>query len=141
MVLVIYRILGRIQSDRESPSTPIIVTEAVPVLSLDDAFPDDEETADNSNQSSEIINFEAANDQENSAVLVSRNGEVSQTLNSPVSNFSVSDSLSYSLQEKDRFVRVSADNLNRLMGLAGKSLLEAKALEPFADSMVSLKKS
>jgi two-component system sensor histidine kinase and response regulator WspE len=135
------RILGRRQSDREPSPTPIMVTEAVPVLSLDDVFPDDEDTTDNSNQSSEIINFEAANDQENSAVLVSHNGEVSQTLNSPVSNFSISDSLSHSLQDKDRFVRVSADNLNRLMGLAGESLLEAKALEPFADSMVFLKKS
>ncbi|WP_233258276.1 hybrid sensor histidine kinase/response regulator [[Phormidium] sp. ETS-05] len=40
----------------------------------------------------------------------------------------------------DRVVRVSADNLNRLMGLAGESLVEAKWLQPFADSLLKLKK-
>ncbi len=41
--------------------------------------------------------------------------------------------------ESDRVVRVSADNLNRIMGLAGELLIEANWLQPFADSMVSLK--
>ncbi|MFN6441423.1 MAG: response regulator [Nostoc sp. DedSLP01] len=36
-------------------------------------------------------------------------------------------------------MRVSADNLNRIMGLAGESLIEANWLQPFADSMMSLK--
>ncbi|WP_088240701.1 hybrid sensor histidine kinase/response regulator [Calothrix rhizosoleniae] len=40
---------------------------------------------------------------------------------------------------QNRVVRVSADNLNRLMGLAGESLVEAKWLEPFADSLLELK--
>ncbi|MBW4493189.1 MAG: response regulator [Oscillatoria princeps RMCB-10] len=40
---------------------------------------------------------------------------------------------------QDRVVRVSADNLNRIMGLAGESLIEANWLQPFADSMMSLK--
>jgi two-component system sensor histidine kinase and response regulator WspE len=39
----------------------------------------------------------------------------------------------------DRVVRVSADNLKRIMGLAGESLIEANWLQPFADSMISLK--
>lgn len=39
----------------------------------------------------------------------------------------------------DRVVRVSADNLNRLMGLAGESLVEANWLQPFADSLLKLK--
>jgi two-component system sensor histidine kinase and response regulator WspE len=39
----------------------------------------------------------------------------------------------------NRMVRVSADNLNRLMGLAGESLVEAKWLETFADSLLKLK--
>ncbi|MBD2667133.1 chemotaxis protein, histidine kinase family [Richelia sinica FACHB-800] len=38
-----------------------------------------------------------------------------------------------------RVVRVSAENLNRLMGLAGESLVEAKWLESFADSLLNLK--
>ena len=40
----------------------------------------------------------------------------------------------------DRVVRVSADNLNRIMGLAGESLIEANWLQPFADSLTILKK-
>lgn len=40
----------------------------------------------------------------------------------------------------DRVVRVSADNLNRIMGLAGESLIEANWLQPFADSLAILKK-
>lgn len=39
----------------------------------------------------------------------------------------------------DRVVRVSADNLNRLMGLAGESLVEARQLRPIVDSLVLLK--
>ncbi|MGK7939555.1 MAG: response regulator [Crocosphaera sp.] len=42
---------------------------------------------------------------------------------------------------KDRFVRVSSDNLNRLMGLAGESLVEATALVPLSESFLNLKKS
>lgn len=40
----------------------------------------------------------------------------------------------------DRVVRVSAENLNRIMGLAGESLIEANWLQPFADSLSILKK-
>ena len=40
----------------------------------------------------------------------------------------------------DRVVRVSAENLNRIMGLAGESLIEANWLQPFADSLIILKK-
>jgi two-component system sensor histidine kinase and response regulator WspE len=40
----------------------------------------------------------------------------------------------------DRVVRVSADNLNRIMGLAGESLIEANWLKPFADSLMILRK-
>ncbi|MBW4488017.1 MAG: hybrid sensor histidine kinase/response regulator [Trichocoleus desertorum ATA4-8-CV12] len=40
----------------------------------------------------------------------------------------------------DRVVRVSADNLSRLMGLAGESLVEANWLQPFADSLLKLRR-
>lgn len=40
----------------------------------------------------------------------------------------------------DRVVRVSAENLNRIMGLAGESLIEANWLQPYADSMMTLKR-
>jgi two-component system sensor histidine kinase and response regulator WspE len=39
----------------------------------------------------------------------------------------------------ERVVRLSADNLNRLMGLAGESLIESNWLQPFANSLLQLK--
>lgn len=39
----------------------------------------------------------------------------------------------------ERTVKVNTDNLNRLMGLAGESLVEANWLQPFADSLLKLK--
>jgi len=43
------------------------------------------------------------------------------------------------VESVDRVVRVSAENLNRLMGLAGESLVEAKRLRPLVDAMVGLR--
>jgi len=40
---------------------------------------------------------------------------------------------------QNRVVRVGADNLNCLMGLAGESLVQAKCLESFTDSLLKLK--
>jgi two-component system sensor histidine kinase and response regulator WspE len=48
-------------------------------------------------------------------------------------------STSESTTNQDRVVRVSAENLNRIMSLAGESLIEANWLQPYADSMMSLK--
>lgn len=42
-------------------------------------------------------------------------------------------------QERDRVVRISADNLNRIVGLAGESMVEAYWLQPFADSLMELR--
>ena len=39
----------------------------------------------------------------------------------------------------DRVVRVEAENLNRIMALSGEMLVEAKWLQPFADSLTLLK--
>ena len=50
-----------------------------------------------------------------------------------------SSALSEQTATQDRVVRVSAENLNRIMGLAGESLIEANWLQPHADSMMSLK--
>jgi two-component system, chemotaxis family, sensor histidine kinase and response regulator WspE len=38
-----------------------------------------------------------------------------------------------------RVVRVSADNINRLMGLAGEALVEARRLQPFSDALYRLR--
>jgi two-component system, chemotaxis family, sensor histidine kinase and response regulator WspE len=42
--------------------------------------------------------------------------------------------------DRSPVVRLSQDNLNRLMGLAGESLVEANWLQPFADSLLQLKR-
>jgi two-component system sensor histidine kinase and response regulator WspE len=43
------------------------------------------------------------------------------------------------IDQPDRVVRVSADSLTRLVALAGESLVEARQLRPFVDSMVHLR--
>ena len=43
------------------------------------------------------------------------------------------------IETAPRIIRMSADNLNRLMGLAGESLVEANWIEPFAQSLLKLK--
>ena len=41
--------------------------------------------------------------------------------------------------EQARVIRVDADNLNRIMGLAGETLISANWLEPFTDSLIQFK--
>ncbi len=43
-------------------------------------------------------------------------------------------------ESSDRGVRMTADNLNRLLALAGESLVESRSLLPFAESMQRLKR-
>jgi two-component system sensor histidine kinase and response regulator WspE len=40
----------------------------------------------------------------------------------------------------DRMVRITAEAMNRLLGLAGESLMEARRLRPFADRLLRLKR-
>ena len=43
------------------------------------------------------------------------------------------------LEHADRVVRVSADSLTRLVGLAGESLVETRQLRPFVDGLLALR--
>jgi two-component system sensor histidine kinase and response regulator WspE len=43
-------------------------------------------------------------------------------------------------ESSERVLRVTADNLNRLLGLAGESLVESRWLKPFAESLLRLKR-
>lgn len=43
-------------------------------------------------------------------------------------------------QEAGRFLRLTAENLNRLLALAGESLVESRWLRPFSESMQRLKR-
>lgn len=45
-----------------------------------------------------------------------------------------------SREDMDRVLRVTADNLNRLLGLAGESLVESRWLKPYAQSLHRLKR-
>lgn len=57
-----------------------------------------------------------------------------------VSRMSDSDTASAAAQTSaGRMIRISAENLNRLMGLAGESLVEANWLQPFGESLRRLK--
>jgi two-component system, chemotaxis family, sensor histidine kinase and response regulator WspE len=42
-------------------------------------------------------------------------------------------------EQADRVVRVSADSLTRLVGLAGESLVETRQLRPFVDSLLQIR--
>lgn len=44
-------------------------------------------------------------------------------------------------KESSRVLRVTAQNLNRLMGLAGESMVESRWLNPFSESLLKLKKT
>ncbi|MBI5685472.1 MAG: hybrid sensor histidine kinase/response regulator [Verrucomicrobia bacterium] len=44
------------------------------------------------------------------------------------------------LATHDRVLRVTAENLNRLLGLAGESLVESRWLNPYADALLRLKR-
>ena len=43
-------------------------------------------------------------------------------------------------EDADRFLRLTAENLNRLLGLAGESLVESRWLRPFSESLQRLKR-
>jgi two-component system sensor histidine kinase and response regulator WspE len=43
-------------------------------------------------------------------------------------------------EDSDRVVRLTAENLNRLLGLAGESLVESRWLRPFSDSLQRVKR-
>jgi two-component system sensor histidine kinase and response regulator WspE len=42
--------------------------------------------------------------------------------------------------ETDRMLRITADSLSRLLGLAGESLMEARRLRPFSDRLMHLRR-
>jgi two-component system, chemotaxis family, sensor histidine kinase and response regulator WspE len=58
----------------------------------------------------------------------------------PLERAPVSEHNDAELSNVDRVLRVTADHLNRLLGLAGESLVESRRLSPFADSLLRLKR-
>jgi two-component system sensor histidine kinase and response regulator WspE len=151
-----------------TPTPDILQNSSEFQISLDDVFPEDEDEEDSnatneSTSSSVNLSTEGFTVKPESALektsqkpepviaWVEDEPYESEDLNisnSPKSTAEREDSLSTSLvssssngSSKDRFVRVSSDNLNRLMGLAGESLVEATALVPLSESFITLKKN
>ncbi len=56
------------------------------------------------------------------------------------SHANLSPVLARKSEGSERVLRLTADNLNRLLGLAGESLVESRWLHPFAGSMLRLKR-
>jgi two-component system sensor histidine kinase and response regulator WspE len=54
--------------------------------------------------------------------------------------FPASEAGPFRQENPERVVRLNAENLNRLLGLAGESLVESRWLRPFADSLQRLKR-
>lgn len=52
----------------------------------------------------------------------------------------VAPSVSAAVAPADRYVRITSDNLDRLMGLAGEALVQVNGLQLFADSLLHLKR-
>lgn len=53
---------------------------------------------------------------------------------------SVAPATAEAVEHADRILRVTADNLNRLLGLTAESLVESRWLKPFAESLLRLKR-
>lgn len=87
-----------------------------------------------------IVNKQKVEEDTNSELRPIAPQQPPQPANSKSSESNPRDSVKKT-KSADRVVRVSADNLNRIMGLAGESLVEAKWLQPFADSLLKLRKN
>jgi two-component system sensor histidine kinase and response regulator WspE len=60
--------------------------------------------------------------------------------NKPAENSLDIESKSAEIKSVDNVVRVSAESLNRLQGLAGEALVESRWLAPYSDSLLRIKK-
>jgi two-component system sensor histidine kinase and response regulator WspE len=113
---------------------------SVPLISLDDVFPE-QDTPNLPEAETAPLVWQPPEEEESN--LTNSNTFSNSDFFSELEG---SDSSSFLSQvspqvNSDRFVRVSAENLNRLMGLAGEALVEATALGPFTDSLLSLKRN
>lgn len=77
-----------------------------------------------------------------SSVSVEASGQSSSpnAADAPVRPVAAKPQEKAAVQPKERVLRVSADQLNRLMGLAGESLVESRWLYPYASSLQRLKR-
>lgn len=85
-----------------------------------------------------------ADQKTDSLAAMSAGGEVALGQASAVPTDSVLDpaqpSGALEQAQADRVLRLAAENLNRLLGLAGESLVESRWLRPFSDSLQRLKR-
>ncbi|MFZ4635775.1 MAG: hybrid sensor histidine kinase/response regulator [Pirellulales bacterium] len=76
-----------------------------------------------------------------SGTLQTATPAIPQTASQPLPAAAVSAAPPRGGEQADRVVRVSADSLTRLVGLAGESLVETRQLRPFVDALLQLRAS
>lgn len=111
-------------NDPEEQETPRLAQAAAPVQSA--ALP-------STSQSAQA-------EQEVQAAPISKYDESLEITRKPIARAGAADASMLPIAPRDRSVRISAENLNRLMGLAGEALVEANWLQPFADSLLKLRR-
>jgi len=131
--------IGHILNRRSSDHVLKTVSESPPQLSLDDVFPHDNNTTPADEPNSSALTWQPLEEEE----IISNVDIVKSGFFSGIDSADSSSLLSQITPQvnNDRFVRVSSENLNRLMGLAGEALVEATALGPLTDSLMAVKKN
>ena len=76
-----------------------------------------------------------------SGTLQTATPAIPQTASQPLPSAAVPAPPPRGGEQADRVVRVSADSLTRLVGLAGESLVETRQLRPFVDALLQLRAS
>lgn len=77
---------------------------------------------------------------DNTDAVLGENQETTAVTTEPSADVQAADAPAPAPKATDRVLRVAAENLNRLLGLAGESLVESRWLKPFAESMLRLKR-
>jgi two-component system sensor histidine kinase and response regulator WspE len=96
---------------------------------------------DHADDIGEVLKSLAHLTQAASLTLSPQPGDPSPAAMSPAPPEAYSQAIAARGQElPERVVRLTAENLNRLLGLAGESLVESRWLRPFADSLQRLKR-
>jgi two-component system, chemotaxis family, sensor histidine kinase and response regulator WspE len=76
----------------------------------------------------------------NALATNAQNADLTVTSQTPPTEASMVSSPARKQDASERVVRLNAENLNRLLGLAGESLVESRWLRPFADSLQRLRR-
>ncbi|WP_088892726.1 hybrid sensor histidine kinase/response regulator [Leptolyngbya ohadii] len=137
---------SRIESLRQSPSdaqTGSSPDSQSPSSPDSPDHPANNNSSGNSPHSSDLAasgnGYSQAQPSQNQSVLVAARSPSGETAKQPIDSQRDSSTRDSAASGSQRVVRVSADNLNRIMGLAGESLIEANALPAFANALMKVR--